>query len=104
MMLTTRIPLLLLLLATTTVSHGLPSNLKIGGLFAQDESQQEIVFKFAVDKINSDPNLLSQSTLTPLIEKIDKNDSFHADKKGKKNNKKAIDFFERDFSGHKEGK
>ena len=63
--------------------HSLPANLKIGGLFASDEQEQEAVFKFAISKVNSDPNLLQTSTLSPVIEKIVKNDSFHTDKKGK---------------------
>jgi len=61
--------------------HALPSNIKIGGLFASDETQQEMIFRFAVDKINADTTLLSQSTLTTLIETISANDSFHVDKK-----------------------
>ena len=73
---------LLIIAVILSSVNTLPANLKIGGLFALDEQQQETIFKFAVDKINADPNLLPQSTLTPLIEIIGKNDSFHADKKG----------------------
>lgn len=65
-----------------TQSAGLPSQLKIGGLFAADEGQQELVFKFAIDKINSEASLFPSSTLSPVIERIGNNDSFHTDKKG----------------------
>lgn len=41
-----------------------------------------MIFKFAVDKINSDASLFPSSTLTPVIERIAKNDSYHTDKKG----------------------
>lgn len=53
-----------------------------GGLFGPEEEQEESVFKYAISRINLDPNLLGKSRLHPQIEKISKNDSFHADKKG----------------------
>ena len=65
------------------VAHALPSTVRVGGLFSPDEEEQELVFRFAIDKINADPSLLASSTLAPVIEKIVRNDSFHTDKKGR---------------------
>lgn len=53
-----------------------------GGLFAEDEEEQEMVFRFAIDRINADPTILPKSTLVAQVEKIAREDSFHADKKG----------------------
>lgn len=54
-----------------------------GGLFTQDEHEQELVFRFAVDRINQDSSILSGSKLIAEVERInDKSDTFHADKKG----------------------
>jgi len=53
-----------------------------GGLFSEDEEEQELVFRFAVDRINADPSILPKSTLVAQVERIGKEDSFHADKKG----------------------
>ena len=54
-----------------------------GGLFTPEEEEQELVFRFAVDRINSDTTILPRSTLIPQIERIGNDNSFHADKKGK---------------------
>ncbi|KAI1298750.1 Glutamate receptor ionotropic, kainate 2 [Halotydeus destructor] len=62
-------------------TNGLPNTIKIGGLFSAHEEQQELVFRFAVDGINSDTTILPRSTLIPQIERIGNDDSFHADKK-----------------------
>src|SRR5689334_20326665 len=61
--------------------HALPDVLHVGGLFSADEEQQEMVFRFAVDRINQDTTLLTRSTLTPQVERIAQEDSFHANKK-----------------------
>lgn len=60
---------------------GLPQVIKVGGLFGADEEEEELVFKFAVDRINTDPNLLPRSTLVAQVERISAGDSFHTDKK-----------------------
>lgn len=62
-----------------------------GGLFTEDEHEQELVFRFAVDRINQDSSILSGSKLIAEVERInDKSDTFHADKKG--NNYYSITF------------
>lgn len=63
----------------------LPPIIRIGGLFSTDEEEQELVFRFAVDRINADTTILPRSTLIAQVERIGKEDSFHADKKGKQN-------------------
>lgn len=55
-----------------------------GGLFSADEEEQELTFRFAVEKINADRSLiLPRSTLVAHVERIGREDSFHAHKKGK---------------------
>lgn len=53
-----------------------------GGLFHPGDDHQEIAFRYAVDKINSDRNILPRSKLLAQIERISPQDSFHASKRG----------------------
>lgn len=61
-----------------------------GGLFNENEEEQELVFRFAIDRINADKTILPKTTLVAQIEKIGKEDSFHADKKGDNDSEKVI--------------
>ena len=54
----------------------------LGGLFSEGEEEQEVMFRLAVERINSDPTILPRSTLVAEVEKIGREDSFHANKKG----------------------
>lgn len=54
----------------------------IGGLFHPADDKQEIAFRYAVEKINSDKTILPRSKLSAQIEKMSPQDSFHASKKG----------------------
>ncbi|KAG5880011.1 hypothetical protein JTB14_018111 [Gonioctena quinquepunctata] len=60
----------------------LPDAISIGGLFHPADDKQEIAFRYAVEKINSDRSILPRSKLSAQIEKIPPQDSFHASKKG----------------------
>lgn len=53
-----------------------------GGLFHPADDKQEIAFRYAVEKINSDRSILPRSKLSAQIEKISPQDSFHASKRG----------------------
>ncbi|XP_015923374.1 glutamate receptor ionotropic, kainate 2 isoform X2 [Parasteatoda tepidariorum] len=61
----------------------LPSTLKIGVLFTEDqkESPTELAFKYAVYSINRDRSILPNTTLIYDIQYVPKDDSFHASKK-----------------------
>ncbi|XP_066156099.1 glutamate receptor ionotropic, kainate 2 isoform X3 [Euwallacea fornicatus] len=61
--------------------HGLPDLIPIGGLFHPSDDKQEIAFRYAIEKINSDRAILPRSKLQAQIEKIPPQDSFHASKK-----------------------
>ncbi|XP_066262969.1 glutamate receptor ionotropic, kainate 2 [Euwallacea similis] len=63
------------------VLHGLPDLIPIGGLFHPTDDKQEIAFRYAIEKINSDRAILPRSKLQAQIEKIPPQDSFHASKK-----------------------
>ncbi|XP_054154145.1 glutamate receptor ionotropic, kainate 2-like [Oppia nitens] len=52
-----------------------------GALFGDDQHEEELLFRFAVDRINSDSTILAQTTLVPQIERVDHFDSFHANKR-----------------------
>lgn len=53
-----------------------------GGLFHPGDNNQEIAFRYAVDKINLDRTILPRSKLTTQVEIISPQDSFHASKRG----------------------
>ena len=58
-----------------------------GGLFdVTDQStvggKQETAFRYAVERINNNKNLLNNSRLSAQIEKIPPRDSFRASKRG----------------------
>ena len=46
------------------------------------ESKQEVAFRYAVERVNANRKILSQSLLSAIIEKIPPQDSFHASKRG----------------------
>ena len=52
-------------------------------MFSEGEEEQELMFRLAVERINADPTILPRSSLVAQVERIGKEDSFHADKKGK---------------------
>jgi ionotropic glutamate receptor len=62
-------------------SKALPNMIKIGGLFTKEQTEQEMLFRFAVDRINADITILPRTTLMAEVERIEELDSFHADKK-----------------------
>ena len=47
------------------------------------ESKQEVAFRYAVERVNANRNILPKSLLSAQIEKIPPQDSFHASKRGK---------------------
>lgn len=48
-----------------------------------DDLEAEIAFRYAVQRINRDRNILPNTTLVYDIQYVAKDDSFHASKKGK---------------------
>ena len=46
------------------------------------DSDQEIAFRFAVDRVNSDRTVLPDTRLTAQIERVPQHDSFYAAKQG----------------------
>ena len=55
----------------------------LGGLFEEANSMEEIAFKYAVDHINRNRELLPNSRVMAQIERIPTHDSFYASKRGK---------------------
>ncbi len=47
------------------------------------DTVQEIAFRYAVDRVNLDRDILPRSRLTAQIERIPPQDSFYASKQGK---------------------
>ena len=47
------------------------------------ESKQEVAFRYAVERVNSNRKILPKSLLSAQLEKIPPQDSFHASKRGK---------------------
>ncbi|KAL3278738.1 hypothetical protein HHI36_016268 [Cryptolaemus montrouzieri] len=73
--------LVILCLGLIDVCQNLPEVIRIGGLFHPADSKQELAFKYAVDKINTDKSILPRSKLNAQIERMPPQDSFHASKK-----------------------
>ncbi|GFU06367.1 uncharacterized protein NPIL_643771 [Nephila pilipes] len=57
-------------------------NAKEGGLFESGDEDLELAFRYAVDHVNADTNVLPTSRLQAHIERVEKHDSFTASKKG----------------------
>lgn len=55
---------------------------EIGGLFHPGDIDQELAFRYAVEKINLDKTILPRSKLSAQIERVSPHDSFHASKRG----------------------
>lgn len=53
-----------------------------GGLFHPSDDKQEVAFRYAVEKINANRDILPKSRLSAQIEQIKPQDSFHASKRG----------------------
>ncbi|XP_015781956.1 glutamate receptor ionotropic, kainate 2-like isoform X1 [Tetranychus urticae] len=64
-------------------AQSIPTTVKIGALFTKEEkdSQTELAFKYAVYRVNKDPNILPNTTLVYDIQYVPHDDSFHASKK-----------------------
>ncbi|XP_076391789.1 kainate-type ionotropic glutamate receptor subunit 1D isoform X8 [Megachile rotundata] len=71
--------LLLALLAAHAAA--LPDLIRIGGLFHPSDDKQEVAFRYAVEKINANRDILPKSRLSAQIEQIKPQDSFHASKR-----------------------
>nr|XP_033330108.1 glutamate receptor ionotropic, kainate 1-like [Megalopta genalis] len=72
--------LLLALLAAHAAA--LPDIIRIGGLFHPSDDKQKVAFRYAVEKINANRDILPKSRLSAQIEQIEPQDSFHASKRG----------------------
>lgn len=53
-----------------------------GGLFHPSDDKQAVAFRYAVEKINANRDILPRSRLSAQIEQISPQDSFHASKRG----------------------
>ncbi|GFW27494.1 glutamate receptor ionotropic, kainate 1 [Trichonephila clavipes] len=51
------------------------------GLFESGDEMLETAFKYAVERVNTDPRLLPNSRLTPQLERVERHDSFQAARK-----------------------
>uniref|UniRef100_A0A6G1SET4 Glutamate receptor 1 n=1 Tax=Aceria tosichella TaxID=561515 RepID=A0A6G1SET4_9ACAR len=59
----------------------LPEELRVGGLFERGEENAAIAFRLAIERLNVDRKLLPKTRLVPIVEIIDKSDSFAASRK-----------------------
>lgn len=55
----------------------------IGGLFAEGEEEQENAFRFAIERINDDSNLLRGLTLQASVERVSHQDAFRTSTQSK---------------------
>ncbi|XP_036138978.1 glutamate receptor ionotropic, kainate 2 isoform X3 [Monomorium pharaonis] len=73
--------LLLLLALLAAHAAALPDFIRIGGLFHPSDDKQEVAFRYAVEKINANRDILPKSRLSAQVEVIQPQDSFHASKR-----------------------
>lgn len=59
----------------------LPDELRIGGLFERGEENLALAFRLAIERINRERKLLPKTRLIPVVEILDKSDSFAASRK-----------------------
>lgn len=59
----------------------LPEELRIGGLFEKGEENTALAFRLAIDRVNTERKLLPKTRLVPIVEILDKSDSFAASRK-----------------------
>ena len=62
------------------------------------DSDQEIAFRFAVDRVNSDRTVLPNTRLTAQIERIPQQDSFYAAKQGNERRRRVYNVFIEDHT------
>ena len=53
-----------------------------GGLFESGDEALELAFKYAIEMVNSDKNILPTTKLVAKVERLEKADSFQASRKG----------------------
>jgi glutamate receptor, ionotropic, invertebrate len=58
-------------------------NRPTGGLFDGKDANHELAFRYSVEKVNSNRNILPSSRLVATIERLPGNDSFYSGKKGR---------------------
>ena len=66
--------------AFTGRASGLPPTLRLGAIFDHSDQTQELAFKYAIRKINERKDLLPDTQLEYVTEKVTWDDSFHASK------------------------
>lgn len=52
-----------------------------GGLFDNEDDEQDFAFRVAIERVNNDQSILLKSRLVPRVERVEKDDCFRATKK-----------------------
>jgi len=75
--------ILMSLILMARSAQSLPRIIRVGAIFTEDQkdSPTELAFKYAVYKINKDPNILANRTLSYDIQYVPKEDSFRTTNK-----------------------
>lgn len=73
--------LIFIALSSTVIprAENLPNEIKVGALLGPGELQQELMFRTALDDINSDSTFMPRSQFVPRVENLTHDDSFDAD-------------------------
>ena len=83
MMLSSFRQLLILLASSAAIVgvHCLPNEIRVGAIFGPNELQQELVFRAALNDLNTNIELTPKSLFVPKVENVSRDDSFDADRK-----------------------
>lgn len=74
-------------------SHVAQISIVPGAIFSEQEEEQETAFRFAIERINDDVNILPGTTLVAHVERVPASDSYTTERRRKK--------FVIDFMKHK---
>jgi hypothetical protein len=70
-------------------ASSLPAILRIGAIFSEKEEEQETAFRFAIERINDEANILPGTTLVAHVERVNPQDSYTLERK-----RESYTFFE----------
>ncbi|XP_064612115.1 glutamate receptor ionotropic, kainate 2-like isoform X2 [Liolophura sinensis] len=78
------------LLAWIVHGQGVSETIRVGGLFEPENEGQALAFKYAIEKLNVNNNILPQTLVIYDVQEVLTHDSFHASKKVCKQLKEGV--------------
>lgn len=64
-------------------SHVSQISIVLGAIFSEQQEEQETAFRFAIERINDDANILPGTTLVAHVERVPPSDSYTTERRRK---------------------